>query len=72
MTVFCLPFLDDGTDAVVDEDVRTHLLCSKGLRILLNFGTRRYLKIVNAAKSSAVLPNHKSTGKVNYHAVKKK
>ena len=73
VTVFRLPFLaDDGTeDAVVDEDVRTHLLCSKGLRILLNFGTRRYLKIVNAAKSSAVLPNHKSTGKVNYQAVEK-
>jgi hypothetical protein len=26
---------------------------------------------MNAAKSSAVLPNHKSTGKVNYHAVEK-
>ncbi len=70
MTVFCLPFLvDNGTDAVIDEDVRTHLLCSRGLRVLLNFGRRRYLKIRNAAKSSAVLPNHKSTGKVNYHAV---
>ncbi len=29
-TVFCLPFLDDGTYAIVDEDVRTHLFCSKG------------------------------------------
>ena len=73
VTVFRLPFLvDDGTNAVVfDEDVRTHLLCSKGLRVLLNFGRRRYLKIMKAAKSSAVLPNHKSTGKVNYHAVEK-
>ncbi len=31
----------------------------------------RYLKIMNAAKSSAVLPPHKSTGKSNYQAVKK-
>ena len=70
MTAFRLPFLvDDGTDAVVDEDIWTHLLCSKGLRVLLNFGRRRYLKIRNAAKSLAVLPNHKSTGKVNYQAV---
>ena len=72
VTVFCLPFLvDNGRDAVIDEDVRTHLLCSRGLRVLLNFGRRRYLKIRNAAKSSAVLPNHKSTGKTNYQAVKK-
>ncbi len=63
VTVFHLPFVDDGMDAIVDEDVWTHLLCSKGLRIILNFGTKRYLKIRNAAKSSAVLPNHKSTGR---------
>jgi hypothetical protein len=70
VTVFRLPFHDD--DAVVDEDVRTHLLCSKGLRVLLNFGRRSYLKIImKAAKSSGVLPNHKGTGKVNYQAVEK-
>ena len=68
--VFRLPFVDDGTDAVVvDEDVRTHLLCTKGLLALLNFGRKRYLNIRNAGKSSAVLPNHKSTGKKNYNAV---
>ncbi len=32
---------------------------------------RRYLNIRNAAKSSAVMPNHKSTGKANYNAVQK-
>jgi hypothetical protein len=37
--------------------------------VLLNFGRRRYLKIRSAAKSSAVLPTHKSTGKANYNAV---
>ncbi len=70
MTIFRLPYLEDDTDAVIDEEVQTHRLCSKGLQVLLNFdGKRRYLKIRSAAKSSAVMPNHKSTGKANYNAV---
>ena len=68
--VFCLPFVDDGTDAV-DDKVRTYLLCKRGLVILLNFGERRYVTIRSAAKSSAVLPDHKSIGKKNYNAVEK-
>jgi len=68
VTIFRLPYLEDDTDAVVDEEVQTHLLCSKGLQVLLNFGRRRYLRIMNAAKSSAVLPTHKSTGKANYNS----
>ena len=35
--VFRLPFVDDGTDAVEDK-VRTHLLCKRGLYCLLTFG----------------------------------
>jgi hypothetical protein len=62
MNVFCLPFVDDGTDAV-DDKVRTHLLCKRGLYCLLTFGQRRYVSIRSAAKSSAVLPDHKSIGK---------
>jgi hypothetical protein len=40
------------------------------LQVLLNIGKRRYLNIRSAAKSSAVLPTHKGTGKANYNAVK--
>ena len=38
--VFCLPFVDDGTDDgtdAVDDKVRTYLLCKRGLVILLSF-----------------------------------
>jgi len=68
--VFCLPFVDDGTDAV-DDTVQTYLLCKHGLVILLTFGERRYVSIQSAAMSSAVLPDHKSIGKKNYNAVEK-
>jgi hypothetical protein len=68
--VFCLPFVDDGTDAI-DDKVRTHLLCKRGLYCLLTFGQRRYVSIRSAAKSSAVFPDHKSIGKKNYNAVEK-
>jgi hypothetical protein len=49
VTVFRLPFFNnDNTDVVVDdEDVQTHLLCSKGLQVLLNFGRR---SITNPSK----------------------
>ncbi len=66
--VLCLPFVDDGTDAVEDK-VRTHLLCKRGLYCLLTFGQRRYVSIRSAAKSSAVFPDHKSIGKKNYNNV---
>ncbi len=68
--VFRLPFVDDGTDAV-DDKVRTHLMCKRGLVILLTFGERRYVSIRSAAMSSAVLPDHKSIGKKNYNAIEK-
>jgi hypothetical protein len=71
--VFRLPFVDDGTDAVDDKNggVRTHLLCKRGLVILLTFGERRYVTIQRAVMSSAVLPDHKSIGKKNYNNVEK-
>jgi hypothetical protein len=62
--VFCLPFVEDGTDAIEDK-VRTHLLCKRGLYCLLSFGQMRYINIRRAAMSSAVLPDHKSIGKKN-------
>jgi hypothetical protein len=71
--VFCLPFVDNGTDALDDDKngVRTHLLCKSGLVSLLTFGQRRYVSIRSAAMSSAVLPDHKSIGKKNYNNVEK-
>ena len=70
--VFRLPFVDDGTDAVDEKNgVQTHLLCKRGLVILLTFGERRYFSIRRAAMSSAVLPQHNSVGKKNYNNVEK-
>jgi len=70
--VFCLPFVDDGTDTLDDKNgVRTHLQCKRGLSSLLTFGERRYVSIRSAAMSSAVLPDHKSIGKKNYNNVEK-
>ena len=70
--VFRLPFVDDGTDVIDDNNgVRTHLLCKRGLVRLLTFGERRFASIRSAAMSSAVLPDHKSIGKKNYNNVKK-
>ena len=50
--VFRLPFVDDGTDAIDDNNggVRTHLLCKRGLVILLTFGERRYVSIRRASQ----------------------
>ena len=38
---FCLPYIDDGTN-VVPEAVRKHMLCSRGLLILLDYGQSRW------------------------------
>jgi len=67
--VFRLPFVDDGTDGVLDDNVRKCLLCKCGMMILFNFGQRRYASLRSAAKSLAVLPDHKKCGKKNYNAI---
>ena len=38
---FCLPYIDDGMD-VVPEAVRKHMLCLRGLQILLDYGRSRF------------------------------
>ncbi len=38
---FCLPYIDDDTN-VVPEAVCKHMLCLRGLRILLDYGQRRF------------------------------
>jgi hypothetical protein len=70
-TLFRLPyFVGDGDDDVSNE-VKSHLVCVRGLNTLLNIGQKRYIKIRNAAVSSAVLPKHKRIGTVAAHAVQK-
>jgi hypothetical protein len=70
-TLFRLPyFVGDGNDDDSNEH-RSHLVCVRGLNTLLNIGQKRYIKIRNAAVSSAVLPKHKRIGTVAAHAVKK-
>ncbi len=60
--LFCLPFIDDGTE-VVDDTVRTHLNCLRGMQVLLGIGDTRYRNIKRAAQVTSVLPPHKSAGK---------
>jgi hypothetical protein len=38
-TLFHLPYINDGT-AIVDDMVRRHLLCTRGLQRILAFGKR--------------------------------
>ena len=69
-TLFCLPYIDNGT-AIVDDMVRRHLLCTQGLQRILAFSIKSYGSICNALKFTSVMPAHKSIGKKNYNAIKK-
>jgi hypothetical protein len=64
---FCLPYIDDGTN--IPEAVRKHMLCSRGLRILLYYGQRRFRSIRTATTTTGVLPVHKATGKPAPNAI---
>ncbi len=68
--LFCLLYNDDGT-AIIDDMVRGHLLCTRGLQRILAFGEKRYGSICNALKFTSVMPAHKSIGKKNYNAIEK-
>jgi hypothetical protein len=70
-TVFRLPyFVGDCDDGNVSNEVKSHLVCRRGLNTLLNFGMTRYMNIRKAALSSAVLPPHKRIGTVAAHSTK--
>jgi hypothetical protein len=69
-TLFCLPYINNGT-ANVDDMVHRHLLCTQGLQRILAFGKKRYESICNALKFTSVMPAHKSIGKKKYNAIKK-
>ena len=60
--LFRLPFIDDGPN-IVPEAARKHMLCSRGLTILLDYGTKRWQLIRMATTTTGVLPVHKATGK---------
>ena len=57
-TLFRLPFIDDGI-TVVPEAVHMHVLCSRGLLLVLNFGSRRWRSIWKASTVLGVMPMHK-------------
>ena len=54
--------IDDGMN-VVHEAERKHMLCSRGLTILLDYGTKRWQSIRMVTTTTGVLPVHKATGK---------
>ena len=67
---FRLPyFVSDCADGDVSIEVKSHLLCRGGLNTLLSFGQKRCIQIMNAAKFSAVLPQHKRIGTMAPHAI---
>ncbi len=67
-TVFCLPYIDDGT-AVVPEVVCMHVLCTRGLLRVLNWGLKRWGSIQTALIKMGVMPANKKTGKQAPHAI---
>jgi hypothetical protein len=68
ITLFCLPFIDDGM-VVVPDAVRTHVLCSRGLHLVLNWGRSRWESIWKASKVTGVMPIHRAKGKTNYNSI---
>jgi hypothetical protein len=66
---FWLPYIDDGTGAVVDSSVHTHVICTRGLQFLLDIGMKRYQSIQIVSTFTAVLPTHKTVGKPPPHAL---
>ncbi len=66
--LFRLPYIDDGTEDM-PEMVRDHVLCSRGLQFILDWGRKRFTRIRNSARNTSVLPLHKSTGKTSYNAI---
>ena len=57
ITWFCLSFIDDGM-AVVPEAVRMHMLCSRGLLLVLSWESHRWRSIRKALTVTGVMPMH--------------
>jgi hypothetical protein len=68
-TPFRMLYIDDGT-AVVPQAVRMHLLCTKGIAAVLDWGKKRICSIRAASMKTSVMPMHKKVGKHAPHAIK--
>jgi hypothetical protein len=68
ITWFRLPFINDGM-SVIPEAVRMHVLCSRGLLLVLNWGSRRWRSIQKASTVTGVMPMHKAKGKMNHNSL---
>ena len=68
ITLFCLPFIDDGT-VVVPDAVRRHMLCSQGLHLVLNWGRSRWESLPKASVVTGVMLIHRAKGKTNYNSI---
>ena len=67
---FCLPYDGDGVaDDVVLNAVRKHVVCSRGLLLILGWGRKRWRSIQKASTVSGVLPVHKGNGTMNYNSL---
>jgi hypothetical protein len=67
---FWLPYINDGTGAVVNSSVCKHVICTPwGLQLLLNIGMKRYQSIWTVSTFTAVLPTHKTIRKQAPHAI---
>ena len=66
--LFRLPYIDDGTEDI-PKMVRDHVLCSRGLQFILDWGRKRFTRIRKSSRNTSVLPLHKSTGKTSYNAI---
>ena len=67
ITLFHPPFIDDDM-AVIPEAVCMHVLCSRGLLLVLNWGSRRWRSIRKASTVMGVMTMHKAKGKTKFCA----
>jgi hypothetical protein len=70
ITSFRLPFIHDGM-IVIHDAAHTHVLCSRGLLLVLNWGESRWQSIWKASTVTGVMPMHKAKGKSNYNSLSK-
>jgi hypothetical protein len=66
---FWLPYIDDGSDLVVPDMVRDHVVCTQGLLSILDWSRKKIQRIRSTASNTSVFPPHASTGKTNYNAI---
>ena len=69
MNWFRLPYIDDGSDLVVPDMARGHIVCTQGLLSILDWSRKKIQRIRSASSNTSVFPPHASTGKTNYNAI---